>query len=41
MRDLRCMSFVGKDNSHVVVAGCQSTMLKVDAEKGRVIEAVE
>ena len=41
MRDLRCMSLVGKDSSHVVAAGCQNTMLKVDVEKGRVVEAVQ
>ena len=34
------MSYVGKGHSHIIVAGCQDTMLKVDIEKGRVIEMV-
>jgi len=38
MKDLRCMSFMSKDRSVVVVAGCQNVMLKVDLEKGKVIE---
>ena len=40
MRDLRCMSFVGKDHSHIITAGCQGVILKLDVEKGRVIEKV-
>lgn len=40
MRDLRCMSFVGKDHGYIIAAGCQGIMLKVDTEKGRVVEKV-
>ena len=40
MRDLRCMGYMGKDHNQIVVAGCQNTMLKIDIEKGRVIEVV-
>ena len=40
MRDLRCMSFLGKDNVFIIVAGCQDVMLKIDVEKGRVVEKV-
>lgn len=41
MYDLRCMSFLGKDNSEILVAGCQNTMFKIDVEKGRVLEEVD
>ena len=41
MRDLRCMSYLGKDNSTIIVAGCQDVMLKIDVEKGRIVEEVD
>ena len=41
MYDLRCISFLGKDNSEILVAGCQNTMFKIDVEKGRVTEEVD
>ena len=40
MRDLRCMSYLCKDHNHIIVAGCQDTMLKIDVEKGRIVETV-
>ena len=40
MANLRCMSFLGKDSSEILVAGCQSTMYKIDVEKGIVLQEV-
>jgi hypothetical protein len=40
MDDLRCMGYMGTDNAFIIVAGCQGTMLKIDVEKGRVVERV-
>ena len=40
MKDLRCMSYLGKDNALLIAAGCQNTMFKIDIEKGRVVEEV-
>ena len=40
MNDLRCMSYVGKEFGQIVVAGCQDKMLKIDVEKGRILELV-
>lgn len=40
MQDLRCMSFVGKEQNHLVVAGCQNGMLKIDVERGKILEIV-
>jgi PAB-dependent poly(A)-specific ribonuclease subunit 2 len=40
MRDLQCMSFIGKDQSQLLVAGCQDVMFKIDVEKGKVLESV-
>ena len=34
------MSFVGKDSSELLVAGCQSTMYKIDVERGQVMQEV-
>ena len=34
------MSYMGKDYDTIIAAGCQNVMLKVDVEKGRVIEKV-
>ena len=34
------MSYLGKDNATIVVAGCQGVMLKIDIEKGRVVQEV-
>ena len=39
-RDLRCMSYMGKDYSSIIIAGHQNVMLKVDVEKGQVVEEV-
>ena len=41
LQDLRCMSYVGKDQSQIVVAGCQPFMAKVSVEKGQIVETVE
>lgn len=35
------MSFLGKDSSEILVAGCQSTMYKIDVERGIVIQEVD
>ena len=40
MVNLCCMSFLGKDSSEILVAGCQSTMYKIDVEKGIVLQEV-
>ena len=40
MVNLCCMSFLGKDNSEIIVAGCQSIMYKIDVEKGHITEEV-
>ena len=40
MRNLSCMSYMGKGNVSIVVAGCQNVMLKVDVERGRIVEEV-
>ncbi len=34
------MSYLGKGNAFIVVAGCQSTMTKIDIERGRIVEEV-
>ena len=41
MKNLSCMSYVGKGNAFIVVAGCQDMMLKIDVEKGRIVEEVD
>ena len=41
MSNLQCMSFLSKDNSEVLVAGCQNSMFKIDVEKGTVAQEVE
>ncbi len=40
MKDLRCMSFLSKDASDILVAGCQKTMFKIDVERGCVVQEV-
>lgn len=40
MKNLSCMSYLGKGNAFIVVAGCQSTMTKIDIERGRIVEEV-
>lgn len=40
MTDLQCMSFLGKDNSEILVAGCQSVMYKIDIDKGVIVQQV-
>lgn len=40
MKNLSCMSYLGKGNAFIVVAGCQSTMSKIDIERGRIVEEV-
>ncbi|MCJ1380114.1 poly(A)-specific ribonuclease [Xylographa soralifera] len=40
MRDLSCMSYMGKGNAFFVVAGCQNVMLKIDIERGRIVEEI-
>ncbi|KAI4159216.1 MAG: hypothetical protein LQ342_006736 [Letrouitia transgressa] len=38
MIDLRCIGFLDKDNSQILVAGCQSVMYKIDVERGQIIQ---
>ena len=38
MVHLSCMSFLCKDNSHILVAGCQKVMFKVDVQQGSIVE---
>lgn len=40
MTNLCCMSFLGKDNSEILVAGIQNTMYKIDVERGQVTQEV-
>lgn len=40
MVELRCMSFLGKDTSTIVVAGCQNVMYKVDVSSGQIVQQV-
>ncbi|KAL9029431.1 MAG: hypothetical protein Q9196_002325 [Gyalolechia fulgens] len=37
---LQCMSFVDKDTSEILVAGCQSDMYRIDVEKGVIVKQV-
>lgn len=41
MVNLCCMSFLGKDSSEILVAGCQNTMYRIDVEKGIVLQEVD
>lgn len=41
MTSLCCMSFLGKDSSEILVAGCQNTMYKIDVEKGVTLQQVD
>ncbi|KAL8786647.1 MAG: hypothetical protein Q9213_002676 [Squamulea squamosa] len=38
MTDLKCMSFIGKSNSEVLIAGCQRVMYKIDIDKGVIVK---
>lgn len=40
MTNLCCMSFLGKENSEILVAGIQNTMYKIDVERGQVTQEV-
>lgn len=40
MVDLQCMSFLGKNNAEILVAGCQSVMYKIDVDKGVIVQQV-
>lgn len=40
MVELRCMSFLGKDTSMILVAGCQNVMYKFDVISGQLIQQV-
>ncbi|MCJ1313152.1 poly(A)-specific ribonuclease [Agyrium rufum] len=40
MTDLRCMSYMGRTHSVIVVGGCQTTLLKIDVERGTIIENI-
>ncbi|KAF2717991.1 hypothetical protein K431DRAFT_333256 [Polychaeton citri CBS 116435] len=40
MHDLRCMSFVGKGNEEIIVAGCQREMFRIDVDKGSVLDTI-
>ncbi len=40
MLSLACMSFLHKDSSEILVAGCQKMMYKIDVERGIIIETI-
>lgn len=40
MLNLACMSFLHKDSSQILVAGCQHVMYRIDVEKATVIEKI-
>ena len=40
MKDLCCISFLGKGNGELLVAGRQDDIYKIDIEQGRVTEKV-
>ncbi|KAI9886097.1 MAG: hypothetical protein M1823_002115 [Watsoniomyces obsoletus] len=40
MKDLRCMSYMAKGNTEILVAGLQSTMFTVDIEKGVITKEI-
>jgi len=40
LKDLRCMTFTSKGASEILVAGCQNVMLKIDVDKGEVLQTV-
>lgn len=40
MTALQCMSFLGKDASEILLAGCQNVMYKIDVEKGVIVQQV-
>ena len=40
MKDLCCLSFLGKGNGEVLVAGRQDEMYKIDIEQGQITEKV-
>ena len=41
MKDLCCMSYLGKDNAFIIAAGRQDKMFKIDIEKGQIVEEVK
>ena len=40
MKNLCCMTFLGKDNQFILAAGCQKIMYKIDADRGQIVEAI-
>ncbi|MCJ1423563.1 poly(A)-specific ribonuclease [Sticta canariensis] len=40
MTNLCCMSFLGKESSEILVAGCQNIMYKIDVERGQVMQEI-
>ena len=38
MTELSCMTFINKECSQILVAGCQQLMYRIDVDKGHVIE---
>lgn len=40
MKDLRCMSYVGKGLGTIIAAGCQNVMLKIGVDNGKIIDEV-
>lgn len=40
MENLRCMTFISKSSSEVLIAGLQDTMLLVDLQKGEISKRV-
>jgi len=41
MTDLSCMTFLHKDAQHILAAGCQQVMYKIDVDKGQVVTKIE
>ena len=41
MKNLRCMSFLNKENSEILVAGCNGVMFTIDVERGVVLQEVK
>lgn len=40
MTKLACMSYMGKNQRHIIVAGCQDVMFKIDVKDGHIVETV-
>lgn len=41
MTNLSCMTFLHKDAPHILVAGCQPVMYRIDVDKGQILDKLE